>query len=53
MVTLELNWIKINENSVPLVCVQNFNSFLQELGINLEYFRTIKVAHINIQKQLF
>jgi hypothetical protein len=51
MVTLELNWIKINENSVPLVCVQNFNSFLQELGINLEYFRTIKVAHI--QKQLF
>ena len=53
MVSLESNWIKINDSSVPLVCVQNFNSFLQELRINLEYFRTIKISHINIQKQLF
>jgi len=38
MVTLETNWIKINENSVPLVGIYNLNSFLEELKVNLEYF---------------
>ncbi|GAH43062.1 unnamed protein product [marine sediment metagenome] len=36
MVTLETNWIKINENSVPLVGIYNLNSFLQELPINFK-----------------
>lgn len=52
MVTLELNWIKINENSIPLVSIQNLNSFLQELRINLEYFKTINIDRVIIQKQI-
>jgi len=52
MVSLETNWIKINENSVPLVGIYNLNSFLQELPINLQYFKTEKVSKIIAQKQL-
>ncbi|MFW9901502.1 MAG: NERD domain-containing protein [Candidatus Thorarchaeota archaeon] len=52
MVTLEANWIKINENSVPLVAIYQFNSFLQELGDNIEYFKKIKIDKLFIQKQL-
>ncbi|MFX1568507.1 MAG: hypothetical protein ACFFCV_09075 [Promethearchaeota archaeon] len=52
IVTLEANWIKINENSVPLVGVYQFNSFLQELRENIGYFKTIKVNKLFIQKQL-
>jgi len=52
MVTLESNWVRINENSVPLVGIDNFNSFLQELRINLQYFKTIEVDRIIVQKQL-
>ncbi|MHA2287826.1 MAG: hypothetical protein ACXABG_03460 [Promethearchaeota archaeon] len=52
MVTLETNWIKINDNSIPLVGIYNLNSFLQELSINLQYFKTEKVSKINVQKQL-
>jgi len=52
MVSLEANWIKINENSVPLVEIYNLNSFLQELPINLQYFKTEKVSKIIAQKQL-
>lgn len=52
-VSLESNWIKINDNSIPLVSIQNLNSFLQELRFNLEYFKTIEVNRIGIQKQLF
>ena len=52
MVTLETNWIKINENSVPLVGIYNLNSFLHELQINLQYFKVVKVSKIISQKQL-
>ena len=52
MVTLESNWIKINENSVPMVSIHRFNSFLQELHNNLYYFRIVKVKKLQIQKQL-
>ena len=52
MVTLETNWIKINDNSVPLVGIYNLNSFLQELKINLQYFKTVKISKIIAQKQL-
>ena len=52
MVTLETNWIKINENSVPLVGIYNLNSFLDELKVNLQYFKTVKVSKIIAQKQL-
>jgi len=52
MVTLETNWIKINENSVPLVGIYNLNSFLNELKVNLHYFKTVKVSKISAQKQL-
>ena len=53
MVTLESNWIKINENSVPIVSIHRFNSFLQELHENLYYFNIVKVNKLQIQKQLF
>ncbi|MFX0073886.1 MAG: NERD domain-containing protein [Candidatus Hermodarchaeota archaeon] len=52
MVTLETNWIKINENSVPLVGIYSLNSFLQELEVNLHYFKTVKFSKILTQKQL-
>jgi hypothetical protein len=52
MVTLETNWIKINENSVPLVGIYNLNSFLGELQVNLHYFKTVKLLKIFSQKQL-
>jgi hypothetical protein len=52
IVTLEANWIKINENSVPLVGIYQFNSFIQELSENLEYFKKIKVENLFIQKQI-
>ena len=52
IVTLETNFIKINDNSVPLVGIYNLNSFLQELKINLQYFKTVKISKIIAQKQL-
>ena len=53
MVTLEDNNIKINENQIPLVSINELNSFLQELPDNLEYFKIIKINRITIQKTLF
>ena len=53
MVTLESNWIKINDNSVPIVSIHRFNSFLNELQENLYYFNIVKVNKLQIQKQLF
>jgi len=52
MVTLEDNSIRINENNIPLVGIYYFNSFLQELKINLPYFNILKVNKILIQKKL-
>ena len=53
MVTLESNWMSINENSVPIVSIHRFNAFLQELIENLYYFKIVKVTKLQIQKQLF
>jgi len=53
IVTIEDNYIKMNDNQVPLVSISNFNSFLQELPLNLQYFKTIKINKVNIQTQLF
>jgi hypothetical protein len=52
MVTLESNWIKINDNSVPIVDIYRFNSFLQELYDNLYYFKVVNINKFQIQKQL-
>ena len=52
MVTIEANWIKINDNSVPLVAIHNLNSFLQELSVNMQYFKTVTIEKISVQKQL-
>ncbi|MFX0176104.1 MAG: NERD domain-containing protein [Candidatus Hodarchaeota archaeon] len=52
MVTLEDNSVRISENNVPLVGIYHFNSFLQELRINLQYFNIIKLSKIILQKQL-
>jgi len=53
MVTLEDSSIKISEKSIPLVGIYYFNSFIQELRENLQYFKTLKVKKIFVQKQLF
>ena len=52
IVTLEDNNIKFNENQIPLVSIYELNSFIQELHINLEYFKIIRINKINIQKTL-
>ncbi|NHJ25589.1 MAG: hypothetical protein EAX89_13480 [Candidatus Lokiarchaeota archaeon] len=52
MVTLELNWIRINENSIPLVSIQNLNAFLQELTSNLKFFKTVSINRVFLQKHL-
>jgi len=41
MVSLEQNFIKLNENSVPIVSIYQLNSFLQELFRNKNYFKTV------------
>lgn len=53
MVTIEENHIKMNDNQVPLVSISTFNSFLQELPLNLQYFKSIKINKVNVQTQLF
>ncbi|MFX1558386.1 MAG: hypothetical protein ACFFC9_14125 [Promethearchaeota archaeon] len=52
MVTLEDNSIRISENSIPLVGIYYFNSFLQELKTNLPYFNILEINKIVIQKKL-
>ena len=53
MVTIEENHIRMNDNQVPLVSISTFNSFLQELPLNLQYFKSIKINKVNVQTQLF
>ena len=53
MVTIEDNHIRMNDNQVPLVSISTFNSFLQELPLNLHYFKIIKINKVHIQTQLF
>ena len=52
MVTIEDNFIKINDNQIPLVSIYEFNSFLQELPNNIEFFKKIIIYKVFIQKQL-
>lgn len=47
MVTLEDNSIKLSENQVPLVSIYEFNTFLQELLNNLQYFKVVQVPKIS------
>ena len=42
MVSLEQNFFKVNENKVPIVSICQLNSFLQELFLNKNYFKTIE-----------
>ena len=44
MVSLEQNFIRMNENNVPLVSIFQLNSFLQDLFLNTCYFNTIDFA---------
>jgi len=52
MVTLEDNTNKISDNQVPLVSIYFFNNFLQELERYSNYYRSIKIRKINVQKKL-
>ena len=52
MVTIEDNFIKINDNQIPLVSIYELNSFLQEIPNNMEYFKKVMVYKVSIQKQL-
>ncbi|MBD3198180.1 MAG: hypothetical protein GF317_24230 [Candidatus Lokiarchaeota archaeon] len=52
MVTLEENRLRINDNQIPLVSIYKFNSFLQELELNLQNFNIIKINNLSIQKTL-
>lgn len=52
IVTLENNTIKLNEKQIPLVSIYEFNAFLQELPINLYYFKTIQIRKIGRQNKL-
>ncbi len=52
MVSVEDNSNKINNNQIPLVSIYELNSFLYELQNNLQYFKTLQINKINIQKRL-
>ncbi len=52
MVTLEDNGIRINDNQIPLVSISQFNAFLQEFQIYLDYYNIIEIKKVFIQKQL-
>lgn len=52
MVTIEDNFIKMNDNQIPLVSIYEFNSFLQEISNNIEFFKKVMVYKVSIQKQL-
>jgi hypothetical protein len=53
MVSLEDNGIKMNDNKVPLISILEFNSFLQEFQIHLDYIKIIKISKVNVQSKLF
>ncbi|MFX0032919.1 MAG: hypothetical protein ACFE8E_10945 [Candidatus Hodarchaeota archaeon] len=52
LVTFEENWLRVNENLVPLVSIYKLNSFLQDLKLHLSHFRNIKINKMSIQKQV-
>lgn len=53
MVTLEENGIRINDNHIPLVAIDKLNSFLQEFPNYLDYYTTVEIEKISMQKTLF
>ena len=42
----------MNDNCIPLVSIYKLGSFLQEFETNLEYFKTITIEKISVQKTL-
>ncbi|MFX1256803.1 MAG: NERD domain-containing protein [Promethearchaeota archaeon] len=52
IVTLEDNFIKLNNNQIPIVSINIFNDFLQEYQIYSSYYNTIEIKKVNIQKHL-
>lgn len=53
MVTLEDNGNKLNDNQVPLVSIYFLNAFLQEVNFIPQFYKTIMIKKINIQKRLY
>ncbi len=53
MCTFEESGYKLNNQQIPLVSIAKLNAFIQELPRTLDYFKTIKVKRINVQKTLF
>ena len=45
MVSLENNFIKLNENNVPIVSIYQLNSFLQELPLIISHFNIIEIDY--------
>ncbi|MBN1800052.1 MAG: hypothetical protein JW891_01010 [Candidatus Lokiarchaeota archaeon] len=52
MISLEDNYLPLNENNIPLVSIYRFNSFLNELNLNLQTYKHVMVNKISLQKQL-
>ena len=50
IVTIEENSCRLNENQIPLISISKLNGFLQELYKYLEYYKTIEINKISIQK---
>ncbi len=46
IVTQENNYIKLNDDQVPLVSIYELNAFLDELPNNLHYFKTVQVDRV-------
>ncbi|MFX1398677.1 MAG: NERD domain-containing protein [Promethearchaeota archaeon] len=53
MVTLEENYIQLNEHKIPLVSIYRLNSFLEGLYLNLDYYKQVHINRISVQKRLF
>lgn len=53
LVTLEDNTSRLNENQVPLVSIQSFNAFLQELELYIHDYKIFEIKSVNVQKKLF
>ena len=53
MVTFEESFSKLNTNSIPLVSIYRFPSFLLEYENYLQYYKTVKIKKISVQTTLF
>ncbi|MFX1385001.1 MAG: hypothetical protein ACFFBP_21435, partial [Promethearchaeota archaeon] len=53
MITMEDNGVKMNDNQIPLVGIYRLNAFLQELPMYINWYKTIEIKKLFIQKQLF